>query len=398
MGDFAKLWTAGMFSSLGDGVTSAAGPLLAAALTRDPVQISGLMVAGMVPWTLLALPSGAVVDRVDRRRLMAVASWVRVVALGSLGLAVAAGQASLPVLYLVFLITGCAGVLFENASVAMLPETVERAGLDRANGRMIASRTLGQSLLGPPLAGWLFVTAVWTPFIVDASAFVLVSALCLALSRRVGRAPVARLPMRAAIAEGVRWVAGHRLLRTMAIAVSVSNLGLGAVFSIMVLIAQERLGVGSVGYGLLLTASAVGGILGGVLAGRVVGLIGAGTTLRVGLIIESLCHLGLALTHGVWLAGAILVLLGAQLVVFSTITATQRQSVAPPDMLGRVHSAYRLLSTGGMLAGAALGGLTARYFGLTAPFWIGFVGVGILVAGTWRVLTNGVMATSEPAR
>jgi MFS family permease len=397
MSQFGRLWAATSVSSLGDGVTLAAGPLLAATLTRDPVQISGLMVAEQLPWTLLALPSGAVVDRVDRRLLMTMASVVRMIALGGLGLAVATGQATLPLLYLVFLLAGCAGVLYENAAVAIIPETVGRVGLDRANGRMIATRTLGQSLLGPPLAGWLFAIAAWTPFAADASAFVLVIALCLTLSAAVGRAPVARMTFRAAIAEGVRWTLGHRLLRTLAITVAVENVLLGAVMSILVLIAQQRLGVGAVGYGLLLSASAVGGVIGGLLAGRLVAALGAGTVLRAGLVLEALCYLALAVTRNVWLAGAIVAVLGLHLVTFSTINATLRQSLAPPDMLGRVHSAYRLLANGGMLTGAALGGVTARYLGLTAPFWLGVLGVGLLAAGTWRVLTNNLMATSEPS-
>lgn len=395
MSEFGKLWTAGTLSSLGDGVSTAAGPLLAATLTRDPVQIAGLMVAEQLPWTLLALPSGAVVDRVDRRRLLVVASLVRMVALGSLGLAVATGHVLLPVLYLVFLVAGCAGVLFENASVAILPETVGRADLSRANGRMFASRSLGQALLGPPLAGWLFAIALWTPFAVDAAAFVLVSVLCLALSTTVARAPVARTTFRAAIAEGVRFLMGHRVLRATALMISVENMVLGSVFSIMVLIARERLGLGPVGYGLLISASAVGGILGGLVAGRVIGLIGAGTTIRAGLVVEALCNLGLAVTRVAWLAGAILAALGLHLVIFSTINATLRQSIAPPGMLGRIHSAYRLLSNGGMLTGAALGGLTASYFGLTAPFWIGFVAVTALACGSWRLLGQVTVTSPE---
>lgn len=398
MSQFGKLWAAGSVSSLGDGVTLAAGPLLAATLTRDPVQISWLMVAEQLPWTLLALPSGAVVDRVDRRLLMVVASVVRMLALGALALAVVTGHATLPLLYLVFLVAGCAGVLFENASVAILPETVERAGLHRANGRMYASRTVGQSLLGPPLAGWLFAIAAWTPFLVDASAFVLVTGLCLTLTVTIGRVPAARERFTTAMTEGVRWLVGHRLLRTLAITVAVENMMLGSVFSVMVLIAQERLGVGSVGYGLLISASAVGGVLGGLLAGRITALLGPGTTVRVGLVVETGCLLGLAVTRDAWLAGLIVAILGLHLVTFSTINATLRQTLAPPEMLGRVHSAYRLLSNGGMLTGAALGGLTARYLGLTAPFWFGALAVTLVAAGAWRVLTNRLMATSEPAR
>ena len=398
MSEFAKLWGATSVSALGDGVTLAAGPLLAATLTRDPVQIAGLMVAQQLPWTVLALPSGAIVDRMNRRRLMTVASVVRMCALGALGLAVATGHATLPLLYLIFLLVGCAGVLYENASVAMIPETAARIGLDRANGRMIATRTLGQSLLGPPLAGWLFAIAAWTPFVLDALAFVLVTALCLALSAAIGQAPAVRATFRAAIAEGLRFLLGHRVLRTLAITVAIENVLLGAVTSILVLIAQQRLGVGPIGYGLLLSASAVGGVAGGLVAGRFVGWFGGGTVLRVGLVLEALCYVGLAVTRNVWLAGVIVGVLGLHLVTFSTINATLRQSLPPADMIGRVHSAYRLLSSGGLLAGAALGGVCARLLGLTSPFWLGAAGVAVLAVCTWRVLSNEIMATSAPAR
>lgn len=305
---------------------------------------------------------------------------------------------SLPLLYLIFLLVGCAGVLYENASVASIPETAGQLGLDRANGRMIVTKTLSQSLLGPPLAGWLFAIAAWTPFVLDASAFVLVTALCLALSASVGKAPAVRTTFRAAIAEGVRFLLGHRVLRILAITVAIENVLLGAVTSIMVLIAHERLGVGPVGYGLLLSASAVGGVLGGLLAGRTVGWFGAGSALRAGLVLEVLCYLGLAVTRTVWLAGVIVGFLGLHLVTFSTIYATLRQSLPPADMIGRVHSAYRVLSNSGLLAGAFLGGLGARFLGLTSPFWLGAAGIFVLAACTWRVLTNEIMATSAPTR
>jgi len=185
------------------------------------------------------------------------------------------------------------------------------------------------------------------------------------------------------------------VLRTVAIAVAVENLLLGSVFSIMVLIAGERLGVRPVGYGLLLSASAVGGILGGLLAGRIVALLGPGTTIRAGLVLETACYLGLAFTRVAWLAGLIIAMLGLHLVIFSTINATMRQSLTPPDMLGRVHSAYRMLSSGGMLAGAALGGLTAGAFGLTAPFWIGVTVVATLAVSTWPILTNSAITAAQ---
>lgn len=395
---FGVLWTATTVSGLGDGVTQVAGPLLAVSITRSPAQVAGLMVAQQLPWMLFALPSGAVVDRADRRLAMASASAARAVALGALGAMVVMGQSSMPVLYGIFFVVGCAAVVFENACTAVLPALVGRAGLERANGRLQSAATLARSLVAQPLGAWLFLLAAWVPFLLDAGGLVLAAALVAALPALVN-APLAKgsLPtLRAAMHEGVRWLLGNRLLRTLALTVAVSNVGLGAVFSVFVLVSRVRLGAGPLGYGLLLAASAVGGMIGGLLADRAVSAIGAGWVLRAEMIVEIFTYLGLALTRSAVIAGVLLALLGMHLVMFSTVGASLRQSVAPANMLGRVHGAYRLASNGGMLAGAVLGGLLSTHFGLTAPFLLGFtamIAVSVLVWGTLN--TRDIRAARE---
>jgi MFS family permease len=181
----------------------------------------------------------------------------------------------------------------------------------------------------------------------------------------------------------------------MSVTVGLSNLGLGAVFSIAVLIARERLGVGPVGYGLLLTTGAAGGVIGGLTAGRIIALLGTGTTLRIGLVIEMLVHLALALTHSPIIAAALFALLSLHLVVFSTIGASLRQQIVPAHLLGRVHSAYRLVTNSGMFLGSILGGVLAHRFGLTAPFWLGLACTATLTACAWRTLSNHAIQTAR---
>jgi MFS family permease len=398
---FGILWTATTVSGLGDGVTQVAGPLLAVSITRSPTLVAGLMVAQQLPWMLLALPSGAMVDRTDRRRAMASASIARAVALGVLAGMVFMGHASMPVLYGIFFVVGCAGLVFENASTAVLPALVDRSGLERANGRLRSAATLAQSLVAQPLGAWLFVLAAWVPFLLDASGLVLVVVLVAALPALVNAAPVKgpRPTLRASMHEGVRWLLGNRLLRTLALTVAISDVGLGAVFSVFVLVARVRLGVGPLGYGLLLGASAIGGIAGGLLADRAVSAIGAGSVLRAEMIVEILTYLGFALTRSAIIAAVLLALLGMHLVMFSTVSASLRQSLAPANMIGRVHGAYRLASNGGMLAGAALGGLISSHFGLTAPFWLGFTAMTGVSVAVWGTLNNRDIRTarqSEP--
>jgi MFS family permease len=394
---FGILWTATTVSGLGDGVTQVAGPLLAVSITRSPTLVAGLMVAQQLPWMLLALPTGAMVDRVDRRLAMASASIARAVALGVLAAMVVMGHASMPVLYGIFFVVGCAGLVYENAATAVLPALVDRSGLERANGRLQSATTLARSLIAQPLGAWLFALAAWVPFLLDASGLVLVAALVAALPAFVNVAPAKgyRPTLRASMLEGVRWLLGNRLLRTLALTVAISDVGLGAVFAVFVLVARVRLGVGPLGYGLLLAATAVGGIVGGLLAVRVVAAIGAGWVLRAEMIVEILTYLGLALTRSAIFAAVLLALLGMHLVMFSTVSASLRQSLAPANMLGRVHGAYRLASNGGMLAGAALGGLISTHFGLAAPFWLGFTAMTAVSVAVWGTLNNRDIRTAR---
>ncbi len=395
--EFGKLWTAATVSGLGDGVTQIAGPLLAVSITRSPTQVAGLMVAQQLPWMLFALPSGAMVDRADRRLAMASASVVRAAALGALGVMVFMGYASMLLLYVIFFVVGCAGLVFENASTAVLPALVERSRLERANGRLQSAATLARSLVAQPLGAWLFALAAWVPFLLDASGLVLVAVLVAVLPALVNAAPAkgSRATLRASMHEGVRWLLGNRLLRTLALTVAISDIGLGAVFSVFVLVARVRLGVGPLGYGLLLATSAIGGIAGGLLADRAISAIGAGWVLRVEMIVEILTYLGLATTRSAIIAGVLLALLGMHLVMFSTVSASLRQSLAPANMLGRVHGAYRVASNGGMLAGAALGGLVSTYFGLTAPFLLGFTAMTAVSVVVWGTLNNRDIRTAR---
>jgi MFS family permease len=174
---FTRLAAAATISGLGDGATQVAGALLAMSLTRSPVGIAGLLAAQQIPWALGALPAGALVDQVDPRRAMAAACLVRAAALGALGLRAAAGRAGMPLLYLVFLLLGGAGVVYENAATVVVPALVDRARLTRANGRLQAASSLTRSLLAQPLGAWLYTVATWAPFLLDAAGLLVVTLL-----------------------------------------------------------------------------------------------------------------------------------------------------------------------------------------------------------------------------
>ncbi|PWW62580.1 putative MFS family arabinose efflux permease [Actinokineospora spheciospongiae] len=384
-GDFHRLWLASLATNLGDGVALAAGPLLVAGLTRDPALVGMAVFVQQLPWLLLSLFSGALVDRLDRRRLVVVVNLVRAVVLGALTGAIATGHVSIPVVYAAFFLLGTAETLADTASGALVPAVVPVEALPAANARLMGVHLLGNQFAGPPLGAAIFVFSAALPFGVNAATFLIGALLVRGVRHRaVPPDPAGRRPMRQEIAEGVRWLLAHRLLRMFFVCLFFMNLTLMATVSIMVLYATERLGLPAIGFGLLTTVMAVGGLLGTVLASRLVRRFGESPLMRVGLLVETATHFVLAGTRSAWVVGVVLFVFGVHGVVWGTIIAAVRQRVVPDRLRGRVGSVSMLLSIGGSALGSLGGGLLAKVFGLTAPFWTAGAAMVVLTAVAWR--------------
>jgi MFS family permease len=393
--EYKKLWTASTISNLGDGVTLVAAPLLAASLTRDPLLIAGTFFVKQLAWLLFSLHAGAIIDRLDRRYLMGYVDFFRTALIGFLGVAILLDFAGIPLLYAVFFLIGAAEPLFDNASVAVLPAVVDRQELHKANGRLFAAQIVMGDFVGLPFGGFLFATAAALPFLLDAGTFAAAAALVLALRGRfrVERPEgVAATTLLQEIGEGLRWLLGHRLILTLALVLGVAGFAVEGVFAILVLYAQEILGLGSLGYGVLMTAFAVGGVAGGFLAERVSGLLGTGRTISVIFLLEAAAFATLALTTNPFLAGAMIALDALAGTVWNVVTISLRQELIPERLLGRVFSAFRMVGFGGMALGALASGLLAREFGLTVPFWVAAATLIILSATCAIVVNNRAVA------
>jgi MFS family permease len=396
--EYRKLWAASTISNLGDGVTLTAGPLLAASLTRDPVLVAGVAFAQRVPWLLFPLISGALVDRLDRRRVMGYVDAARTALIGALGVAVLLGWASLPLMYAIFFLMGTLETLFDNASQAILPAVVARDRLERANSRLLGAEIVSNELVGPPLGGFLFGVAVAVPFLLDAGTYAAAAALVLALRggfrpvRSEGAPPTTLV---AEIGEGLRWLWNHRLIRTLAIMLGVFNMTLAATQAIFVLFAQDILGLGSFGYGVLLTSGAVGGLIGSLMADRIILWLGSGGALQAAVLISAVVLTVVALTESAVVVWAAFLLIGMTGVVWNVITVSFRQAVVPQDIFGRVNSVYRLLGWGGISVGALLGGFLARSFGLTAPFWFAAGALAVMFLLTLPLVNNRTVAQAR---
>lgn len=398
-GNYWKLWTASTLSNLGDGVTLVAAPLLAATLTRDPVLVAGMAFAHRLPWLLFTLISGVLVDRLDRRRIMWAVDASRAVVIGGLGLAVYLGWANIFLLYAVFFLIGIAETLFDNASVSILPAVVPRERLEKANGWLFGAQLATNEFAGRPLGGFLFSVAAAAPFLLDAGSFAAAAALVLAMRGKFrprrsedSSEDVIRTTIWAEIRDGLRWLWNQPLLRALALMLGVMNAMFAAYDAIFVLFALEVLGLGPIGYSVLLTTGAVGGLVGSLSADRISAALGHGGALLGSVLVMILALAGTAVIHNAFVVGTLFAFVGVSVIVWNVITVSLRQAIIPEGLLGRVNSSYRLLGLGGMSVGAMLGGVLAGAFGLTAPMWFGAAVLTIMLFVALPAVNNRTVA------
>jgi predicted MFS family arabinose efflux permease len=386
---FRWLLASSWSSNLGDGIAIAAGPLLVASQTEDPFLVASAALVQWVPPLLFALFAGALSDRLDRRVIVVTVDLLRGLVLAGMAATILTDTVSIGVVLVALFVLGTAEVFADNTSQTLLPMLVRRDDLAVANARLQAGFITVNQLAGPPLGAALFAAGMAIPFVAHA---VLVVAGALLVSRIAlpphGKEPVERRNMRHEIAEGVRWVRHHPAVRTLVLTIFIFNITFGAAWSILVLYAGQRLGLGEIGYGLIATVSALGGLLGMASYGWITRRLSLGNIMRIGLVIETLTHLGLALTTQPLVAMAIFFVFGAHAFVWGTTSVTIRQRAVPTALQGRVGAVNTVGVFGGLVVGSGVGGLLARELGLTAPFWFGFVGSAVFLILIWRELRH----------
>lgn len=388
----ASAWT----TNIGDGVAMAAGPLLVASQTDDArlVALAGLLRG--LPWLVVGLYAGAMADRLDRRTVVVTADAVRSAVLALLCVSIATGRISILVVLVSVFALGVAEVFADSTSSTLTPMFVDKADLGIANSRMQAGFLTANQLIGPPVGAFLFAAGMVWPFVTQ----LVCAALGVVLVSRIGST---RDAMRESvdthvthdIVDGIRWLWHHAAIRTLAIVILTFNITWGAAWSILVLWSLHRVHMGEVGFGLLTTASALGGMLGTAGYGWLEKKFDLSVLMKTCLLLEVLMHLALALTTVPWVALAIMFGFGAYAFVWYNVSQVVRQRAVPTEFQGRVGSVYLIFVFGGMVIGQGLGGFIAEQWGLAAPFWFAFIGSGITLALVWSRLPS-IAHAEEP--
>lgn len=386
---FRWLLASSWSTNLGDGIVLAAGPLLVASRTHDAFVVSLAALLQWLPPLLLGMYAGALSDRLDRRAIVIVVNLLRAAVLLVLAALIVCDAVPVAVALVALFLLGVAEVFADNTASTLMPMLVDREDLPLGNSRLMGGFITLNQLAGPPLGAALFAAGTALPFLGQA---VLVLA-GVALATRIvlpphGQPRGERTHLRADVAEGIRWVRHHAAVRTLVLTVFIFNITFGAAWSVLVLYATRHLGMGPVGFGLLTTASAVGGIAGTAAYGWITRRVSLGNLMRIGLVVETFVHLSLALTTAPAVALAIFFVFGTHAFIWGTTSMTVRQRAVPTALQGRVGAVNMLGVYGGLVLGSGLGGVLARHWGVTAPFWFAFGGSALFVVLLWRQLRH----------
>ena len=378
--DYRKLYLATAMSNIGDGMSTVAYPWLASAITRNPLLVALVAAAQRLPWLLFTLPAGVITDRVDRKRAMVLMDTLRGVFTLLVAVAVLSEQGGLPApdevrdvvgtrtgLYLLLLLAtlmlGTAEVLRDNCGQTFLPSIVAPDHLEKANGRMWSIESAANTFIGPPVGSLLLLVAFSVPFFFDSVTFFVAAALVALIpgSFRVehpGRLDGSPAPSwRTDLKEGVRWLWGNHLLRSMAVILGLMNLASSLSGAVFVLFAQDVLRVTPVTFTIMGFGFAVGAIVGGYSAPWLSKRLGSGTCLALTLGSSAVMQTLVGLSSW-WPLTALFFAVGTLLgSSWNVITVSLRQTIIPPHLLGRVNSVYRFFAWGMMPIGAMLGGV-----------------------------------------
>jgi len=388
---FGRLVLAWGGSLTGDGLRVIALPLLAVSVDPSPAAVATVAVAATLPWLLVAIPAGAVVDRLNPAKVMAVAHLARAVLTAGLVVAVIAGIVSIPILCAIGFAITSAETFADGAAQSLLVRIVPHAQLERANARFVTVETLALDLAGPLAAGLLFVLAPWLPFAVSALCFV--GAAATVSTIKAARPPPAaggdavdgKPGALARIRAGLAQLVHDPVLRVLVATVAVMAIANAATDAVLVLYGTSVLGMSDAFYPTLLVAYSVGTLLAAAIVGRVIARLRGGQVMMIALFGISLTMFVLGLVPTVVAALIAFGLMGLAGGTWNVLSATRRQRRTPHAMIGRVSSAFRVIAWGVIPIGAAFGGVIGERWGVNTVY---------LVAGGVIALVGLVVARS----
>ena len=391
---FNRLAWSNLAAQSAEQVALAAAPIVAVLLLGIGEGQTGLLQTALtLPFILFAIPAGLLADRISRRRLMAGAEALRAAALFGILALILFGWLSLPMLALLGFVAVCGTVAYSVAAPALVPSLVLPGLLPAANARIELARTIAFAS-GPALGGVLVGWVGAAPAFGFAAALSMIAVVLLSGIYEPTRAPAPRRHPLQDIKEGAVFVFQHDLLRPVFITQFIFNTGSFLVLAAFVPYAVRHLGLSATGVGTTLSMYGVGMVVGALVATRLIHRIPFGTVIGLGPVAGFAAAGVMALTTVIpspGLAGLSFFLLGVGPILWVISTTTLRQSVTPPQLLGRV-SAINIMSYGARPVGAFIGAIIGGFYGADACLYLA---VAIFGAQALVILASPAVALAR---
>ncbi|MEY3098781.1 MAG: hypothetical protein RIS32_572 [Actinomycetota bacterium] len=375
--DFSRIWSASLITNLVDGVLRLAAPLLAVSLTEDPILIGALTALGLLPWLFFAIPIGAIVDRVDRRKALVLGNSLRAAIALFIAFAVSQGFINIWLLLISVFFFGICEVLVDTTSQAVLPQILDKSNYERGNSRLQISEVIVSQFAGAPLSGLLYAVSIALPFFFSTTGFILAGLLILLFpfereinARKEGEVGQAKLGLKGDIKFALNYLFQDKQIFSIVVITTLLGFFYSLSNAIAPLFILKELKVSPALFGVVLAIQGVGALAGSIAAPMVSKYLGRGKALAINVFFASLLVIFIGLSPNAYFFVAVSVLIGFTISVWNILLMSLYQSLIPPELYGRIHGARRTIVWGLMPIGAIIGGVIARG-GLRLPFLIG---------------------------
>jgi len=375
--DFSRIWSASLITNLVDGVLRLAAPLLAVSLTEDPILIGALSALGLLPWLFFAIPIGALVDRVDRRKALVIGNSLRAVIALFIAFAVSQDFINIWLLLISVFFFGICEVLVDTTSQAVWPQILDKSNYERGNSRLQISEVIVSQFAGAPLSGLLYAVSIALPFFFSTTGFILAGLLILLFPferainvRKEGDAGQAKLGLKGDIKFALNYLYQDKQIFSIVVITTLLGFFYSLSNAIAPLFILKELNVSPALFGVVLAIQGIGALAGSIAAPMVSKYLGRGKALAINVFFASLLVIFIGLSPNAYFFVAVSVLVGFTISVWNILLMSLYQSLIPPELYGRIHGARRTIVWGLMPIGALLGGVIARG-GLRLPFLIG---------------------------
>jgi MFS family permease len=375
---FNRIWASSVVSNLADGVMIAAVPLLAISLTNNPVLIAAIGAMVMLPWLLFAIPIGVMVDRVDRRYILAGANATRSFVVGVLALLIAIDLVTIFWLLAAAFIIGVCEVAADTTAQSLIPQILKEKDFERGNSRLQISETVIQGFIGAPISGFIYALAIYLPFFINSLGFAISALFALSIPIKYlqdVRKDSEEKTERHFVEDmkfGIAYLFSQKVLRRLVITTASIGLCYSMGTATMVLFIIKELQLPEKYFGVILAIQGIGAITGALVASRMSTKFGRSEVMTVAIVASSAVLLFQGFSPNIYIFVALGTFGGFVISQWNILLMATYQTVIPNELYGRIHGTRRTLVWGAMPIGSLLGGVLAS-FNLRLPMYVGGV-------------------------